>query len=101
MSHDAGTRAGHHLEIQAHDHSRIGIKAMMRFCFPETLDTWSELILRQDTEAKMLIQRPIPRNVPEVRQGDSLHTSRDGPSLDVLDQGTSYPLAPSPITGYG
>jgi hypothetical protein len=53
------------LQIESHDDSESGIKAMVCFRFSDLSDRWADFGLGQDSEAEMLIQRAIPWDVPE------------------------------------
>lgn len=58
------------LQVEFHDHSEVGIKAVIGFRVAGLLDSWADLVLvlRQDSESEMLMQRPIPWNMPEGRE---------------------------------
>jgi hypothetical protein len=89
-SRDASENLRLHLEL--HDDSEIRVKAVVGFRVAHCLYAWADLVLGQDSEAKMLIERPVPRDVPEGRERESRETFRDGPAFYVLDQGAANAL---------
>jgi hypothetical protein len=69
--------------MEAHDHPELGIKAVIGFRFADLLDSWSGLVLGEKSEAEMLAQRLIPRNVSEGCERERRKALRDSPALDL------------------
>jgi hypothetical protein len=80
-------------QIEPHDHSELGIKAMICFGFAGLSDPGADFGLGQESEAEMLIQRAIPWNVPEGCERERRQVRRDRPGLDLLDQGAAHPVS--------
>ena len=58
----------------------------MSFLVAQRSDPRGDLVLGHDMEAKVLVQRPIPRNVGEGRERERPEAVRDGPAFHLLDQ---------------
>jgi hypothetical protein len=59
---------------------------MLGFRVADRLHSRADLLLGKDSETEMLIQRPIPRDVPERCQGEGGEVFRVRPAPDLLDQ---------------
>jgi hypothetical protein len=80
------------LNIHAHDNPEFGIKTVFCLRVATGLNPRSYLVRGQNSEAKMLVQGPVPRDVPEGGQRESWDVSGNRPRLCLLDESTADAL---------